>query len=59
MKDLVQKINAAANIIHQKSVRGGGNYMVTSPEVAEYIHKANLKYQRKEKLKEIFKNEKI
>jgi hypothetical protein len=34
MKDLITKINEAANVIHNKSLRGSGNYIVTSSDVA-------------------------
>lgn len=54
--ELIEKINKAANIIHQKNIRGEADYIIVSPEVAEIIDNLNIKRHRLKKLKQIFKN---
>lgn len=61
-QELIQKINDAANHIANKSRYGQSNWIVTSPEVADVLKglnpKVKLRKLRKEKLEQIFKNEK-
>ena len=56
-KELIEKINKAANIIHQKNLRGEeADYIIVSPEVFEMIDNLDIKRHRLKKLKQIFKN---
>jgi tRNA-binding EMAP/Myf-like protein len=65
-KELLKKINAAANIIAKKSRSDSANYMIMSSENAKLFEKAldpnkearELRKLRKEKLERIAKNQK-
>ena len=47
-KDLIQKINDAANIIHKSNIRGGSNYIIVSTQVADAMEKVlDPDYKRK------------
>ena len=52
-KKLIEKILKASESIHKASIKGSGNYMVTSPAVANIIRGFRRGY-RKEKIKKLF-----
>jgi len=57
-KDLIQKINDAANFIHNKNIRGSANYIVCSATASELLEQAlnpeeHKRKQREKKLKRI------
>jgi len=58
-KKLIEKLNKAANMIHQKSLKGNANYITTNSTVADYINDLDKRKQkrkeRKKKLERIFK----
>jgi hypothetical protein len=53
-KDFIKRINDAANIIHEKNIRGGGaNFIVCSSEFAEafrYLEKQELRRKKLERI---------
>ena len=56
-KELLKKINNAANIIHKKTLNSA-NYIITSTKISEAIESLYIKKLRKKKLnslKNIFK----
>jgi len=58
-KTLIDKINKAAQLIHEKQLKNEGNYMVVSPKIAKIIENLDIKKHRMKKLKklkEIFEN---
>jgi hypothetical protein len=55
-KKLIEKILKASESIHKASIKGSGNYMVTSPAVANIIRGFRRGY-RKEKIKKLFPDE--
>lgn len=57
-KDLIDKILKASDLIHNQSLKGGANYIVTSSNVSNYMNKSFRCYNRKIKIIRIF-NEKI
>ena len=54
-QELIRKINDAANIIANKSIRGPADFIIVSPEIAKVIRELDpiikLRKERKEKLK--------
>jgi hypothetical protein len=52
-KDLISKINEASNIISKKNRTGSGNYIVTSPTVANALKEMYDNYEKYEKRKRI------
>lgn len=54
-EDLLKIINDAANMIHNKNLRGYANYMIVSARAAEMIDNLDIKRLRKKKLLEILK----
>jgi hypothetical protein len=52
-KSLVDKLIEASQKIHQSSLRGSGNYILTSPVIADMINKYKSEF-RKEKIKRLF-----
>ncbi|MCK9417055.1 hypothetical protein M0Q97_10395 [Candidatus Dojkabacteria bacterium] len=57
-KELLDKINAAANLIHIANLRSAGNYIISSSYITEQILNLDKNYLRKKKLERIL-NEKI
>ena len=53
MKTKINSILKAANKINEPSRNAPGNFIVTSPAVAEAIMMLDIKYQRKKKLDQI------
>jgi len=56
-KDLIDKLLKVSNVINKSSKRGYGNYMVTSPSVAQMIqdvYSDQRSSYRKEKIIRIF-----
>lgn len=51
--NLISEILAASNKIHQATIKGGGNYLVTSPSIAELFNKINRPDIRKKKINKI------
>lgn len=54
---MYDKIVKASELIHKSSIKGSGNYIVTSPTVADMIQEVYNKEKaswRKEKIKKIF-----
>jgi len=47
MKDLLKQIIKASNIINERSRKGPGNFIITSPKVAEAINNLDPEYRRK------------
>lgn len=54
-KELYDKILKAANIIHEKTIRGNGNYMIVNSEIATSINHINILEERKSKIGKILK----
>lgn len=56
-EDFIDRINKAANIIHNAKLRNNDNYIIVSPEIAnklvEIMKKEQLKNERIEKLKKL------
>ena len=52
-KNLITKINLAANIIAKKSRSSEANYIIVSPEIAEIIENLDIRIQRRKKLQKI------
>jgi hypothetical protein len=52
-KSLVDKLLQASQKIQQSSLRGSGNYILTSPVIADMINKYKSEF-RKEKIKRLF-----
>ena len=61
-EELINKINAAATIIANKSRTNSANYIIVSPKIAKILEELDtvkvLRKLRKEKLEQIFKNKK-
>jgi hypothetical protein len=57
-KELLDKINAAANMIHEVNLSGSSNYVIASSYITEQILNLDKNYLRKKKLERIL-NEKI
>ena len=51
-KDLIKKLNDAASIIHNANLRGGSNYMIVSPQVADAMEEALNPEEYKRKMRE-------
>jgi len=58
LKNLIDKIFEASKIIHDKALRGDGNYVIVSSKVAEMVDNLDIKKLRKKKLKKIFEEQK-
>jgi len=58
-KELIDKLLKASEIIHKSSMRGGANYIVTSPSVSQMINRLynERANDRKEKIIRIFNEE--
>lgn len=54
-RNLVDKINKAAEIIHKKSLQPQANWIIVSPEFAEALENLDIRKLRKKKLLEINK----
>jgi len=52
--ELISKLNDAANIIVQSSVRGPANYMISSKTFVDYFNGINKTSKRKEKINKLF-----
>jgi|LauGreDrversion4_2_1035121.scaffolds.fasta_scaffold420850_3 hypothetical protein len=52
-KSLVDKLLEASQKIQKSSTRGSGNYILTSPVIADFINKYKSEF-RKEKIKRLF-----
>lgn len=52
-KKLIDKINKAAEIIHNANLRGSGSYLIVSGEIAEAIENLDIKKNRRKKLNKI------
>jgi chromosome segregation and condensation protein ScpB len=50
-KDLVYKLNKAANIINKKSRKGASDFIITSSAFYDYFNRKDI---RKDKIKKIF-----
>ena len=55
-KKLIEKILKASESIHKASIKGSGNYMVTSPAIARAL-RGFRRGSRKEKIKKLFPDE--
>jgi hypothetical protein len=55
-KELIEKLLKASEMIHKASTKGGANYMVVSPAVADVIN-GFKRGSRKEKIKKLFPDE--
>lgn len=53
-RELVEKLNKAAQVISNQARRGPANYVVMSPFIADQWSGQNKAERRKEKIKEIF-----
>lgn len=53
--DLITKLNLVSNIIHNTSLRGSGNYIITSLEIAESIDNIDKIRNRKRKIEKIMR----
>lgn len=58
-KELIDKLLKASEIIHKSSMRGGANYIITSPSVSQMINRLynERANDRKEKIIRIFNEE--
>lgn len=56
MSNLIDDINKAANTIHQRTLRGSGNFIIVSKQVADAMQMDYRQDVRKEKIKKIFKD---
>ena len=58
-QELIRKINDAANIIANKSIRGPADFIIVSPEIAKVIRELDpiikLRKERKQKLEHLNK----
>ena len=58
-QELIRKINDAANIIANKSIRGTADFIIVSPEIAKVIRELDpvikLRKERKQKLEHLNK----
>jgi len=52
-KDLIDRINKAANIINQQQRYGNGNYIIVNNQVADFLNGLNLLEERKQKIQKI------
>jgi len=52
--DLIQKINDAANIIHNANLKRSGNFIIVNPDVADALtHVLDPEYKRKQREKKL------
>ena len=61
-KKLIQKINDAANFIHNKNMRGSANYIICSATASDLLEQSlypeeHKRKQREKKLKRILKSD--
>jgi hypothetical protein len=56
-KELINKILEASKVIHSQSLRGGANYIVTSPHISNVLSNTLRCIDRKIKIKRIFNEE--
>ena len=52
-KELIDKINKAAEILHQANLKRSGNYIIVSSKIAEMINNLDIKKHRRKKLDKI------
>ena len=56
-ESLINKIIKASNYIHNQQIRGSGQYIVCSAQVAEVLENLDIRKYRKKKLLQIFKSQ--
>lgn len=54
-KELYQRLLDASNIIHEKSLKSSGEFIVVSSDVSKFLDKINKRQIRIEKLKQLGK----
>lgn len=54
-KELITKLNIASKLIHEKSLRGNGNFIIVNSQIAELIDNIDKMKLRDKKLKKIMK----
>lgn len=54
-KKLTSDLLKASQTIHQRTIRGSGNYMIVSSKVADVIRHLDILEERKDKINRIIK----